>query len=468
MKKLTIIVALLCASVMTFAAPSTAAPTPTVPADQVMSVFSDAYTAKAAWGFCEGWGQTTTLKNEKVGDDNYLLYENFNYLGWQTSAPYNCLNMEKLHIDVWADAAGQVNIYPIYGGEGLTTDDKKSKTLALEAGKWNSFDLVLATDFAGLDLSSIFQFKFADGGALKTFAVDNVYFYRTTPLVDEEAPKNLTAAFESAGYFSLKFKVSATDNSGAVSYVVKEGDKEVGAAGGKSGAEVIITVDKLNANTEYSFSVIAKDEKENATAPVTVSGKTLVAPAPAEAPSYSKSRVLALYSDKYENLAFGIQDWWAMPAVSEGSLSATSKALCIEPNNTASSCFGLAFAKTDVTKYESLELDVFATVEGGAIKVQVIGIGEAKSFNLEANKWNHIVLDIKDNTKADCEQVGFYDCDKILGTCFVQNVLFVAAEGTAIDNVANSNAKVQKVIENGQLIIIKDGVRYNANGAIVK
>ncbi len=39
---------------------------------------------------------------------------------------------------------------------------------------------------------------------------------------------------------------------------------------------------------------------------------------------------------------------------------------------------------------------------------------------------------------------------------------------TAINNVNAENAKAAKVIENGQLFIIRNGVKYNAAGAIVK
>ena len=39
---------------------------------------------------------------------------------------------------------------------------------------------------------------------------------------------------------------------------------------------------------------------------------------------------------------------------------------------------------------------------------------------------------------------------------------------TAIDLVETQNETVQKVIENGQLIIIKDGVRYNVMGIMMK
>lgn len=43
----------------------------------------------------------------------------------------------------------------------------------------------------------------------------------------------------------------------------------------------------------------------------------------------------------------------------------------------------------------------------------------------------------------------------------------IKKEPTSVDNV-NSDVKAVKVIENGQLILIKNGVRYNAQGAVVK
>ncbi len=51
-----------------------------------------------------------------------------------------------------------------------------------------------------------------------------------------------------------------------------------------------------------------------------------------------------------------------------------------------------------------------------------------------------------------------------------KNAVFVSvkkATGTAIDN-ATVNSNVQKMIINGQLFIIRDGVMFNANGAVVK
>ena len=44
--------------------------------------------------------------------------------------------------------------------------------------------------------------------------------------------------------------------------------------------------------------------------------------------------------------------------------------------------------------------------------------------------------------------------------------IFDSAQG--VESVQSSAVRSQKLIENGQLIIIKNGVRYNAQGQIVK
>ena len=49
----------------------------------------------------------------------------------------------------------------------------------------------------------------------------------------------------------------------------------------------------------------------------------------------------------------------------------------------------------------------------------------------------------------------------------VQFRIYYYTAPTAIDNVAE-NQKATKVIENGQLFIIKNGVKYNAQGVVVK
>ena len=49
-----------------------------------------------------------------------------------------------------------------------------------------------------------------------------------------------------------------------------------------------------------------------------------------------------------------------------------------------------------------------------------------------------------------------------------QRLRFVFDQATGVENVQNSDIRSQKVVENGQLIIIRNGVRYNAAGQNVK
>ena len=443
--------------------PDTAAPAPTWPAKQVKAIYSPTYEADcvfAEWGSGTTCTQDTYGKNFVMNGNGYFGMEGFNY---------SCVNMEKLHYDIWIADDATVRIVPICRNAADNGNEPEvGATVSLHGQQWNSIDLSLATDYAAVtNWNNVYQVKI-DQAANLTIWVGNAYFYRETAIVDTVAPTNAQAAVASQSYFSVVLSVSAEDDLGVLNYVVMDGEQEMAVGAGNSGETVNITVAGLQANTSYNFTVIAKDDADNAAAPVAVQASTLAAPAPAEAPTYAADNVLAVQTDVYNNIAYTIQDWWAMPAVSAGQLSASSKALCIEPNTTASSCFGIAFAATDITAYDALEMDVYATTANSALDIQVIGIGEAAtSYNLVADQWNHVVLNIKGNTKNNCEQIGFYNCDKLKGTCFVQNVLFVKEASQAIDYV-EAGAKAEKLIENGQLIIIKNGVRYNVAGQEVK
>ena len=443
-------------------APSAAAAAPTWPAAQVKAIYSATYNANCNF---QDWGSGTAYTQEDYGKK--LVLSNGGYFGLDGFA-LNCLSMEKLHVDIWIADDAALRLVPIYGGAGLATDDTHGKMVNLTGGQWNSIDLTLATDFAGLNLASIYQFKI-DNAANLTFWMDNLYFYREAAVEDTEVPTNVTASEATQGYFSVVLAVSAEDNMGVVNYSVMNGEEEVATGAGASGATVNITVAGLQANAEYNFSVVAKDDAGNAAEAVAVTAHTLVAPAPAEAPTYAADKVIAIQTDVYTNIAYGIQGWYAEPAVSTGLLGASSVAFCLVPNITPSSCFGFAFAATDISKYDALEMDVYATAEGAVLDIQVIGVGAASTpFNLTAGQWNHIVLDIHDNGKTNCEQIGFYNCNNLIGTCFIQNVLFVDnAPGTGIDQI-DAASKAVKMIENGQLVIIKNGVRYNVAGQVIR
>ena len=404
----------------TLTEPAAAPEAPTYPANQVKAVYAATYEADCGFG---EWGSGTTVAQEEFGKK--YVTTNLGYFGLEFGS-LNCSQMEALHLDVWIADNASIGIVPIHGG----TEVRVTKELVGQ--QWNSIDIPLS-EFAGVESwANVYQIKI-DNAANLTFWLNNVYFYTTVaPAADEIAPADFTASLVSNSYFSANIQASATDASGAVTFDVLNGELIVATGNAASGATANITVGGLTPNTAYNFSVVAKDESGNAATPIAVAAQTLAAPAPATAPTYAADKVLALETGAYTNLAYGLQDWWAMPAVVKGNLAANEPALCLLPNETGSSCFGMAFAPTDITAYDALEMDVYPTVEGAKLKIQVIGVGEAATeYELVANQWNHISLDIKGNTKADCEQVGFYDCNNLLGACFVQNVLFVDTDEDA-------------------------------------
>ena len=228
------------------------------------------------------------MTERAYGEDHFLHYNLYRngMIGVQF-AETSVATMEKIHIDVYASAAGTITFRPITAGDAEAINSTK-QTLTLEADKWNSFDFDLA-DFGNHNWTKLFQYAiegYQAGGLVgEHISVDNVYFYRTTAMVDNEKPTDVTAAKVSEDIFSVVLAVSAKDNSGAYMIEVVANDHVYATAGGASGATVNVTVPGLLPNTEYNFSVIAKDEAGNAADPVAVSAKTLAAPAPAPAPA---------------------------------------------------------------------------------------------------------------------------------------------------------------------------------------
>ena len=445
--------------------PQAACAAPTWPAGQVQAIYSPTYNADCNF---QDWGSGTAYTSTDYGKKFALA--GGGYFGMDGFA-LNCPLMEKLHADIWIADDATLRIVPICRNAADTGNEPEiGEFVTLRGQQWNSIDLTLSEgEFAKVtNWSNVYQVKI-DNAANLTIWLGNLYFYRAEPLVDNEAPTNVQASVAGAGYFSATLTVSAEENSGVVNFRVLNGDQEVAKGGGASGQTAHITVPNLKANTEYTFSVVAYDANDNAAEPVNVQVTTLAAPAPADLPTYDAENVKGVYTDNYTNVAMSIQGWHAEPAISAGLLAENRQALCITPNNTPNSCFGLAFPAMDITAYDALELDIYPLAENAVLDIQVIGVGAASTtFNLTANEWNHISLDIDGNTKTNCEQIGFYNCPNLQGVCFVQNLLFVQdGDTTAIENT-EIGEKAIKMIENGQLIILRDGKRYTITGVRVK
>lgn len=272
-------------------APNAAATAPTWPADQVKAIYSPTYSADcnfANWGGCVAYTNDTYGKKYVMGAECW----GFGLDGYTL----NCLTMEKLHADIWIADDASLRLVPIYGGAGLTTDDSHGKFENLTGQQWNSIDLTLSSDFAGLDLSSIFQFKVDNANGL-TIWIGNLYFYRESAIVDGQAPTNVSASVAARGFNSVKITAQAEDNSGAVSFKLLNGENILATGSAATGVSTTITVSSLTPGTNYNLNVIAYDEAGNEASPVAVATSTKALPSPAPTPNLSNKNVVPVFTD---------------------------------------------------------------------------------------------------------------------------------------------------------------------------
>lgn len=150
-------------------APEVAAPTPTIDAGSVISVFSDAYTSIEGVNLNPGWGQATLVTEVMIENNNTLLYTGLNYQGTEFNAQ-DVSGMEYVHLDYWTDNSTSLNFYVISQNP---TVDSDFHAFSIISGEWVSLDIPLTT-FPNVDLTDVFQFK-VDGNGDIYF--DNFYFY---------------------------------------------------------------------------------------------------------------------------------------------------------------------------------------------------------------------------------------------------------------------------------------------------
>lgn len=149
--------------------PNVAAPTPTQASENVLSIYSDAYTNVAGTNFNPNWGQQTVVTVDYlVAGDNTLRYENLNYQGTQL-ANQDVSGYEFFHVDFWTANSTSLNFYLVSPGPVETP-----YALPITPNSWVSVDIPLSA-FAPVDLTNIFQFKIDGNGDIW---FDNWYFWK--------------------------------------------------------------------------------------------------------------------------------------------------------------------------------------------------------------------------------------------------------------------------------------------------
>jgi hypothetical protein len=159
-------------------APLVAAPTPTRPAANVISLFSkQPYTNVAGTDWFPNWGQSTVVSDVIIAGDTTKKYTNFNYQGVQFANPINVSTMNYFHIDVWTPdmtsfKVSLINIAPL-------TQAEQAVTLTPTLAGWNSFDIPLSS-YPTIVKTGIGQLKLEGvPSGTSTAYLDNLYFFKT-------------------------------------------------------------------------------------------------------------------------------------------------------------------------------------------------------------------------------------------------------------------------------------------------
>lgn len=148
--------------------PAMAAPTPSYPAADVTSIFSDAYTNVAGSDLNPNWGQLTVVTQMPIAGNNTLKYAGLNYQGLQLAGSLNVSSRNFLHLDFYSANSTALNVYLISTGP---VEKLVSLTVPTTSG-WNSIDIPLSS-FAPVNLNDVIQLKFDGNGDIY---LDNILF----------------------------------------------------------------------------------------------------------------------------------------------------------------------------------------------------------------------------------------------------------------------------------------------------
>ena len=146
---------------------SVAAPTPTWPSADVISVYSDAYTSNAT-NLNPGWGQATNATEIQIDGNNTLEYKNLSYQGLEYSQT-DVSAMEFIHLDYYTDTSNFIKFSLISANPRV----ENAYTIDVVKGSWQTIDIPLSVYTANLD--RVFQFKTEGNG---TVYLDNLYFWK--------------------------------------------------------------------------------------------------------------------------------------------------------------------------------------------------------------------------------------------------------------------------------------------------
>lgn len=156
--------------------PEVIAPVPTIAQNDVISIYSDAYSGVTLNEVNPNWGQTTMLSDFTVAGNNIWLYQSLNYSGIVTDYgnPTDLTGVKYLHFDYYTPDVTTLGFKIV----NTALDPVQEDIVFLPeiiTGTWVSVTIPL-TDY-NLDFSNITQLIWDTSGGSATVYVDNIYFH---------------------------------------------------------------------------------------------------------------------------------------------------------------------------------------------------------------------------------------------------------------------------------------------------
>jgi len=419
------------------AQPTTSPAAPTKDAEDVISIYSDAYTGVTVSNYNPNWGQSGSVSTDfDPGDgNNVMVYSNFNYQGTEFAAT-DMAAMEYLHLDIWvaSDDTNTYQVTPIGGGETLVN-------ITTTPGSWSSVDIPV-TSFTAVNFSSVYQMKFA-GGDGKSIYLDNIFFWKEPTAAGTDATLSdlaidgtTIAGFGAATTYSVPLAegtttipqiTSATTTDSNATAVITQATAIPGDA------TVVVTAADGTTTATYTVSYFIGMPSAAAAAP----------------PSRNAADVISFYSDSYTAVALEYFPGWSQATVTDYPIDGNN----IWKMTSMNFASVTQYAGIDLSQMEKMYLDYWTAqdVAGAKLFVKLVDTNDGQEVLLDLGEvvpgsWQTIEVDLvaQNASNIDLSTVTQFLIDPTSdgGTFFIDNWYFTKGTPLSIGNLNNSDVLV--------------------------
>lgn len=347
--------------------------------------------------------------------------------------------MDHLHVDIWiSNAKNDINSVAL--SLYTRSDAWKGVDCAVEAGKWNSLDIDLTTfktqrisPVTALNVCAAVANKNEGNGftpftAATAVYIANVYFYAdgSKPMLNTSVKDRSSSSIT---ILAKAIKAKETTGNDITYTVIYNGNNKTFTA--QSGEETELTIDGLEADKEYSFTIKATDANGISSKEQSQTVKTLKETAlqPTSIPDLKTGygKITELYTKGENKNGYGWYSWGGSNDSGKSIEIGNDKAFFIE----SFTYYGSGFTKVDGTGM-TLHVDVYPLqdIDLAIIPITNDGTSNKDGYgqtykSLRRGEWHELELtlnDFKDNLSLkDLYQIKYVKQASIDGTGGVVN-----------------------------------------------